>query len=144
MSINKAISGLALFQIEQNNNHRILIGDYQHLLRRFGQLELLNLNQEKHSEFRKRQIADEIIFIDQGQVNIRTVDLRPESPSMGVKMSNDINENSLEALLIPFGVAYSMTTTSGAKIIRLSTHNDKDDEVQLISNEYVENILQSL
>ena len=143
MSKNETISGLALFHIEQNNHHRILIGDDQHLLRRFGQLELLTLNPEQHSEFRKRQIADEIIFIDQGQVNIRTVDLRLDSPSMGVKMSNDINENSLEAMLVPFGVAYSITTTNGAKIIRLSTHNDKDDEAQIITNEHLDNILQS-
>jgi len=144
MSINEAISGLAIFQIEQNNDHRMLIDDHQHLLRRFWQLELLTLNQDKHIEFRKRQIADEFIFIDQVQVNIRTVDLRSESPSMGVKMSNDINQNSLEAMLVPFGVAYSMTTTNVAKIIRLSTHNDKDDEAQLISNEHLDDILQSL
>ena len=143
MSNQEAISGLVIFQVEQNKNRQILIGDYHHMLRRFGQLELLNINQEQENDFRQRLVADEIIFIDQGLLSIQFVDFRSNSPSFGLEKTLKLIENSMEAILVPFGLAYSLSSKDGAKIIRLATHNDEDDEPQILTESHVSNILKS-
>ena len=129
----KSISGLTVFQIEELNNRQILLGDYHHLLRRFGQLELVTINQKQHIEYRQRRMADEIIFIDRGQVSIHLVDVRAASPTFGVEITMLLDEDSLGGILVPFGLAYSLSSKDGAKLICLSTHNDDDDKVRLIS-----------
>lgn len=127
------ISGLTIFQVKQEKDHQILISDSDHLLRRFGQLDLIHLNKDQKYEYRQRKIADEIIFVDQGNLKLEVLDLRSASPSTGVRLTVNIQESSMDAILIPFGVAYSLSTPNSARVIRLATHNEKDDQIQNIS-----------
>ncbi len=124
----KKIDDVILFPVKSDGIGNVIVGENDHLLRRFGQLELITLTekQPKLSLFRKR--ADEIFFVLSGEVQVSGEDMRSKSPSFGAGMAWTLKAQDSLGLLIPFGVKIDFTAQQESQILRLSTHEDGFDE----------------
>lgn len=102
-----------------------------HLLRRFGQLDLVRRMPGAIEELKQRAVADEIWFLIEGKAECLCRDLRPGSPSQGFEMRFQIVEPT--RMLIPFGVAFGwQSLEKPALMLRCSTHQDGDHPEDLV------------
>lgn len=98
-----------------------------HLLRRFGLLELVRAIPDASPGLRARPIADEIWILVEGSVEFAWHDLRPGSPTEGRPDRLACSEPTL--VLVPFGVAFGFRAVGGqATLIRLATHEETPTE----------------
>ena len=115
---------------EKGEVGRLLSFD-DHLLRRFGLLELVRKDPQDRVELRLRAVADEIWFMLEGQVQCTARDLRQGSPSEGEEMQLKLSDPT--RIMVPFGVAFGWTAIgSSALMLRCSTHEEgehPDDRV---------------
>lgn len=123
MSNQLAISDLVLFHLERTDTHLAILRERDHLLRRFGLLELVDLAPGIDAAFNLRAEADEIWAPVDGAVELSLVDQRPQSPSYGVGMQLTLDAADPQAVLIPFGVAHAFAAAAPARLLRLSTHS---------------------
>ena len=103
-----------------------------HLLRRFGELELVTKAKGDPQALHIRTRADEIWFLLDGSIHCLMRDLRPGSPSENIELELELSEPS--RLLIPFGVAFGWQALSDSSLmLRLSTHagEQPDDEREI-------------
>jgi dTDP-4-dehydrorhamnose 3,5-epimerase-like enzyme len=95
--------------------------DSDHLLRRFGELELIRMTGGDHEQPFLREQADEIIALIEGNFELRLRDHRPESPSCEATTSLNVSEPSIA--LIPAGVVFGIKPgDAGATFLRITTH----------------------
>lgn len=119
-----AISDLLLVDLERRDGRLAVLSAEQHILRRFGSLELLALETGCQTDFTQRGEADEFWAPVEGQVTVTLADRRPRSPSSGFQLSIELDAAHPQGLLIPFGVAYAFTAHGAARLLRLATHSD--------------------
>ncbi|MBX3045763.1 MAG: dTDP-4-dehydrorhamnose 3,5-epimerase family protein [Anaerolineales bacterium] len=100
----------------------VLLRETDHVLRRFGELALQTLPAGSQGAYSLRAEADRVLFVIDGGVDARLLDLRPQSPSHGVHTSIQL-QASAQALLVPFGVACSLAAPAAARVLWLSTHS---------------------
>ncbi|QYK51872.1 MAG: dTDP-4-dehydrorhamnose 3,5-epimerase family protein [Anaerolineales bacterium] len=100
----------------------VLLRETDHVLRRFGELALQTLPAGSQGAYSLRAEADRVLFVIDGAVDARLLDLRPQSPSHGVHTSIRLQANA-QALLVPFGVACSLAAPDAARVLWLSTHS---------------------
>lgn len=99
----------------------VVLAEDDHLLRRFGHLEILHLERSTPQELAIREVADEAWALLEGRVDFLWQDLRTVSPSHGVRFRQRASEPTL--VLVPFGVAFGVQVLSAeAKLVRISTH----------------------
>jgi dTDP-4-dehydrorhamnose 3,5-epimerase len=97
--------------------------DDDHLLRRFGQVEVVRMEPTAPPICRLREVADDLWALIDGSAELRFKDLRAVSPSQGGKFSLHVHESTLA--LVPFGVGFGIgALEEGAILIRMSTHED--------------------
>jgi len=118
-----------LFPVQRSEGRWNLLTDSDHLLRRFGQLEFFSIKEKQSVSFEAREEADEICFVLHGELAVRMTDLREESPSYKVEIEIALSAERPQGLLIPFGVAYSLSTSVGADLLRVSSHQQEAVEV---------------
>jgi len=116
------ISDIRKIKIEHEGKSLDLLSEDDHFLRRFGSLEMLKITGGEESEFVLRKEADDLIFPISGQVSITVKDRRDASPSQGAQEKIELGPESGFGLLIPFNLAYSISSDGAASLIRLSTH----------------------
>jgi dTDP-4-dehydrorhamnose 3,5-epimerase-like enzyme len=98
-----------------------------HLLRRFGQLDLVRKDPGHLTQLRMRSVADEIWVLIEGKVRCLCRDLRQGSPSEGTEVQYEISAPT--RLLIPFGVAFGwQALRQPALLLRCATHQDGDHQ----------------
>jgi hypothetical protein len=98
-----------------------------HLLRRFGQVEMIRLQPQSELEKRVRWIADEVWTLVEGEIEFNFHDLRSESPSSDSQGQITLTQPTL--VLVPFGVAVHLRTDDQpAALLRIASH--EDDELQ--------------
>lgn len=119
-----SIPDVYCLDLVQEGNQLVLLRDSDHLLRRFGQIEVRELKVGEISQFILRKAADEILSVTQGEVSLLLIDKRLDSPSENQTMKLSLSEDQLQAILIPFGVAYGYTAKKSAQLIRITTHVD--------------------
>jgi hypothetical protein len=102
---------------------RVLQRD-QHLLRRFGQLDLIEFESAQQTDYWVRGEADEIWVPIDGLINLILVDRRFQSPSLGRQVDLDLDAGQPEGVLIPFGVAHAVHAKTFARLLRLASHVD--------------------
>lgn len=100
----------------------VLLRETDHVLRRFGELALQALPAGSQGAYALRAEADRVLFVIDGAVDARLLDLRPQSPSHGVHVTVSL-QASAQALLVPFGVACSLAAQDAARVLWLSTHS---------------------
>lgn len=118
------ISDMHLFSLQRTEGGTVLLRESDHMLRRFGQLEILDLLAGEKTEFTLRAEADRFVFVISGRCEIKLIDLREHSPSMGVRTRLALDAENPKGLLVPFGVACSMGAVTAARLVHLSTHSD--------------------
>lgn len=95
-----------------------------HLLRRFGSLELVRLGPGDSIGVLRRR-ADEIWVLLDGSVDARLEDTRPSSPSLGA--TETLRFDSPHRFLVPFGVRLVVRAEAAATLLRLMTHTEGED-----------------
>lgn len=121
-----------MFSRDSGISRVVVLKDQDHLLRRFGQLEVRRLAAGEQTPFTYRDQADEFWYVLEGNLSVTLVDKRVESPSEGKRMEIELSGDEESVLLVPFGVAYSLEGQTNAVLIRVATHADgthpKDSE----------------
>lgn len=118
------IHDLLLFPLEAAGGRLALLSNQQHLLRRFGQLELLSLAAGEVHNAGLRAEADRFLFILDGQVDLQLEDRRAQSPSHGVAVNLTLDAAQPQGLLLPFGLACRLQALGAARLLILSTHSE--------------------
>lgn len=110
--------------IEAAGLKRLLaLSESDHLLRRFGQVQIIRINPDADVQMRLREVADEIWVLIDGRVEFIWQDLRKDSPSFNRMFHLECVEPTL--VLVPFGVAFGQRPLGKpATLLRLSTHVD--------------------
>ena len=124
MSVDKPISDMLVLDLSWQAGRLTVVKDDDHVLRRFGQVDIIGLDQGQQIEVFRQQ-ADEIWALFSGQATIQLEDQRQDSPSMGVTVSLVVDQEVPKAVLVPFGVACIVTGgLDGTRFLRIGTHHD--------------------
>ncbi|MEX1071774.1 MAG: hypothetical protein WEC37_04025 [Anaerolineales bacterium] len=123
-----AISDMHVFPLTVAGGTWTLLRDNDHLLRRFGQLDLLDMTTGQETDFELRAEADRFLFAINGRAEARLLDLRPGSPSLGTRITVVLDTEDPQGLLLPFGVACALYATTDFRLIILSTHSETHAE----------------
>jgi dTDP-4-dehydrorhamnose 3,5-epimerase-like enzyme len=100
-----------------------VLGEKDHLLRRFEQAEVVHVQTGFEPNMHLRQVADEVWALFKGHIEFVWHDLRPDSPSHDQWQRFTCHQPTL--VLVPFGVAFGYRALNGpATLLRLTTHAD--------------------
>jgi dTDP-4-dehydrorhamnose 3,5-epimerase-like enzyme len=124
MSDQIPIGDVCQLLIEFEADRLVVLRDEDHLLRRFGQVEIRRFAANTKTPFMLREEADEVWASIEGVVEFALVDRRPGSPSENSSMLVELEAKNPQTLLVPFGVAYSISCRQDCILIRLTTHSD--------------------
>jgi hypothetical protein len=109
------------FDRKEDHQRMVLLRFEDHLLRRFGTLELLRLEAHSTTPLCVREVADEVWALVEGKVEFIWWDRRPASPTENQTYRLTTAEPTL--VLVPFGVAFGVRVTeSSCTMIRAATH----------------------
>lgn len=122
------INDLLVFPLSPGEDGLSLLSNQQHLLRRFGQLHLLDLAAGHQGAATLKGEADRFYFVLAGEMTAALEDRRQHSPSLGVQVEIPLNAEQPQGLLVPFGVALRLTSEQGARVIVVSTHSEPHPE----------------
>lgn len=118
------IRDVLLFPLKEQPGKLVLLSNRDHLLRRFGQLALLDLTAGSAPPSTVRAEADRFYFVISGSVGFSLVDLRQHSPSRGQPVELALRADDPHGVLVPFGVACALTADAAARVVELSTHSE--------------------
>ena len=124
MITQKSIPDVYILDLERKGARLVVLHETHYLLRRFGQVEYVELNEGGEIPFTLREVADEVWSVLTGKVFLILVDKRQGSPSENVSMRLELSENQPQAVLIPFGVAYQIKVVQDSHLLRITTHAD--------------------
>jgi hypothetical protein len=116
------ISDMHVFPLTREDGRLVLLREADHLLRRFGQLDLLDLAAGSKTEFALRAEADRFLFPIAGDCRVELIDLREASPTRGRRASLQFSALEPQGVLVPFGVACSLQAEAACRLIALATH----------------------
>ena len=114
-------------QLDSEGAHEFLrlLSFDDHLLRRFGQLDMIRKEPGVLDELSLRVVADEVWFLIEGAARCIGRDLRPGSPSQDQDVAFELSTPT--RVLVPVGVAFGWHAIgSSALMLRCSTHQDGD------------------
>ena len=98
-----------------------VLRDDDHLLRRFGQVQVIRKSPGRSETLGLREVADDVWALIEGEVEFAWHDLRQDSPSQNHWYHHRTKTPTL--VLAPFGVAFGCRALQGPTLlIRLSTH----------------------
>ncbi|MBN2502160.1 MAG: hypothetical protein JXB38_15355 [Anaerolineales bacterium] len=117
-------SDVQILALEWEDGRLVLLRDDDHMLRRFGQVELRTFEDTCITPFVQRAVADEIWVPVNGKTGLHLIDRRGASPDKDRYLHIVLDAAEPCALLIPFGVAYAIENELDATLMRLSTHAD--------------------
>jgi hypothetical protein len=132
------ISDMHVFDLTLTGGILTFLREKDHLLRRFGQLDLLDLSPNEKTDFTLRAEADRFFFPINGAVTVNMIDLRCESPTHGGRTNISFDSAKPQGLLVPFGVACSLEVKAAARLIILSTHAESHPEDRNPSHDELE------
>lgn len=113
-----------VFPLGRQGGALTLLGNSDHLLRRFGRLDVVDIAAGEQKGPTIRAEADRFLFPIGGEVNIQLLDLRGQSPSRGARLDLNLRADVPEGLLVPFGVALTVRAAVDARLVLLSTHSE--------------------
>ena len=128
------IMDMVVLNLDWQNGILTVLQEENHLLRRFGQIDIVNLESGQIMEFMRRH-ADEIWVLLDGQASLQMKDQRTDSPSFEALVEIELNEKHPKAILVPFGVTSRVSANGTASFLRISTHQelpDSDDHTLIV------------
>lgn len=120
-----AIADMLVFPLTREGGQLRLLQNSDHLLRRFGSLDLMDLAPGEAAAATVRGEADRFLFAIDGMVQLELVDLRELSPSRGARVQLALDAAKPEGVLVPFGVALSLKAQGKMRLVLLSTHSEE-------------------
>ena len=109
-------------------DRRTALSYSDHLLRRFGQADIVHLELGGRLERAEEETVDEVWALIEGEATFEWQDRRPSSPTSGGRALLTAREPV--TVLVPFGVAFHVTSENGpAILLRLSTHADDEERL---------------
>ena len=127
-----SISGVLCVGIEREGHVLTALTEHNHLLRRFGQVDYIQLEGQGEGLEIFRQEADEAWVMVEGHARLSLLDRRKDSPTLNVQNIIDLSAEDPQALLVPFGVLCRVSTIMGGKFIRITTHQDGETAGDLL------------
>ena len=124
MAEGKSISGLKILGLRWENGKLGVLSEEDHLLRRFGQLDLVKLEPGLTLTTHRVNGSDEIWTLISGEAELMLTDQREESPTNQQTHQVSLNEKQPQVLLIPFGVEVEISSHAGGLLLRVSSHAD--------------------
>jgi dTDP-4-dehydrorhamnose 3,5-epimerase len=129
------IHDLVIRPIATTDDHHtqrwIALRETDHILRRFGQADVVRISPGAPSNLLVRHRADEVWVLIDGSVAFLWRDMREDSPTF--ERSHQTTCHEPTQVLVPFGVAFGIRAIKKpALLIRVSTHVDgshEDDRV---------------
>ncbi len=128
------ISDMYVLDLAWHGQKLTIIKETDQLLRRFGQMDMIKINQNNRVEVFRSE-ADEIWAPVSGQAQVRLEDQRDDSPSNGEVVHLEITDDDPKAILVPFGVNCTITSSEGATLLRIETHEENThpgDQFQIL------------
>jgi dTDP-4-dehydrorhamnose 3,5-epimerase-like enzyme len=105
----------------------LALRESDHVLRRFGEAEVLRLDPGASPGIVLHLVADEVWALLEGSIEAFWQDRRPRSPSRGARVRDRFLSPVL--MLAPFGVAFGVRALDeGAMLARFATHMQDDPE----------------
>lgn len=129
------IADMLVFPLGQADGGLALLREADHLLRRFGQLDVKDFVAGTQAEFGLRAEADRFFFIITGRTLLHLIDLREGSPSQGVHATVILDETKPLGILVPFGVACGLVAETDSRLIVLSTHSEAHPQDRATADE---------
>ena len=117
------ISDMVVMDLDWYKGSLTVIKEGDHLLRRFGAVNVVRIEPEGSIQVYRQQ-ADEIWAVLSGYVSLHLQDQRQDSPSQGTEVDLGISQDTPQAVLIPLGVLCKGSSTRGATLLRITTHQD--------------------
>lgn len=117
------IPDMIVRDLEPEGRRLTVSQEEDHLLRRFGQVDLVEMSADE-SIFIYRKKADEVWSVISGAATFTLTDRREESPAFENQLELELLGSKPQALLVPFGVECQIRSAVGAKLVRLTTHQD--------------------
>jgi hypothetical protein len=90
-----------------------------HLLKRIGLIEIIELREGDHLLPFMHSEADELWALLEGEANFRWQDRRESSPTLGAV--HNLDAPSPVRVLVPFGVEFSISAKTDCKLLRISS-----------------------
>ena len=97
-----------------------VLGHSDHLLRRFGAVEILRLSAGRTFGPSLQPLADEVWALEEGEAHLFWRDDRVGSPTSGAE--HRLLAKPPQLWLVPFGVAFAVRASRPCALLRLSTH----------------------
>jgi hypothetical protein len=119
-----AIADMHVFPLQRQQGQLTLLRNSDHLLRRFGQLDVIDIKNGEQTDYTVRAEADRFLFIIDGAAELSLFDMRAQSPSNGTRVALSLTSDEPKGVLVPFGVAYMLYATADTRLISLSTHSE--------------------
>jgi dTDP-4-dehydrorhamnose 3,5-epimerase len=132
-----SISEVVILDLAWKDGRLIVLQENDHILRRFGQVDVVKIPEGTSLESHRESGADEVWSLLEGEALLKLTDRRQESPSLGQTNEIELNGNTPKAILIPFGVHARIYGQNQSTLLRITTHADElfpDDAVFLISS----------
>jgi hypothetical protein len=122
------ISDMYVFTLRRSERGLVLLHEADHLLRRFGQLELVDIAAGQQIDLGLRAEADRFLYAIDGACEVELLDLRESSPTRGIHVAVALDAGDPQGVLVPFGVACTLRSTKAARVVLLSTHSETHAE----------------
>jgi dTDP-4-dehydrorhamnose 3,5-epimerase-like enzyme len=123
-----SISDVVLLQLSKKGHGLIVLKDSDHLLRRFGQIEILQLEAGSIAPTFLRNFSEEVWSVINGNAIFRLVDRRKASPSENKSDIIELDSGKPQTLLVPFGIEFSIEAIEDSTLVRITTHTDDADQ----------------
>lgn len=118
------IADMLVFPLQREQCQLTLLRNSDHLLRRFGQLDVINIKTGEQTDYTVRAEADRFLFLIDGAAELSLFDMRVQSPSNGKRVALSLTAEKPKGVLVPFGVAYMLYASADTRLILLSTHSE--------------------
>lgn len=119
------ITDVTCIGIEKSARVLKVLSENDQLLRRFGQVDFIQLVEQGEGFEIYRKEADEVWVVVEGQARFNLLDRREDSPTQNIQNIIDLSADDPLALLVPFGVRCRVSSIVGGKLIRITTHEDE-------------------
>ncbi len=119
-----AIADMHVFPLQRQQGQLTLLRNSDHLLRRFGQLDVIDIKAGQQTDYTVRAEADRFLFVMDGAAELSLFDMRTQSPSNGERVALSLKAHDPKGVLVPFGVACMLAASADARVISLSTHSE--------------------
>jgi len=118
------IDGLHKYPLREQGRGLGILYEDDHRLRRFGCLEVVDIEAGESLGPVERGEADEVWALIDGEVEFHCIDKRVGSPSEAHEVLLPVGKDDGEGVFIPFGVRLEIRAITQARLVRVASHKD--------------------